>query len=206
MLLTTQAKRPRRIVVLVSGAGSNLQALLDADLGGRVVLAASDRAGAGGLARAAAAGVDTAVVTPGDCPDRAAWDARLADVVGAAQPDLVVLAGFMRILGAQFPQRFPTLNVHPSLLPAFPGAHAVPEALAWGVKVTGCTVHFVDEQVDQGPIVAQEAVPVKPDDTPATLHARIQAVEHRLLPACVALACHDRLAIHGRHVKVLPGD
>lgn len=195
----------KRIAVLVSGAGSNLQALMDADLG-QVVLVVSDRTGAGGLARADTAGIPTAVVRPEDCGDRAAWDARLVDVVGAARPDLVVLAGFMRILGPPFPRCFPTLNVHPSLLPAFPGAHAVREALAWGVKVTGCTVHFVDEQVDHGPIVAQEAVPVNLDDTPATLHARIQAVEHRLLPACVALACNDRLAVHGRHVKVLPRD
>jgi phosphoribosylglycinamide formyltransferase 1 len=104
----------------------------------------------------------------------------------------------------EFVRRFTTLNVHPSLLPAFPGAQAVAEALAWGVKVSGVTVHLVDELVDHGPVVAQEAVPVEPDDTPETLHARIKAVEHRLLPACVALACAGRLAVDGRHVKVLP--
>jgi phosphoribosylglycinamide formyltransferase 1 len=107
------------------------------------------------------------------------------------------------VLGQAFPRRFRTLNVHPSLLPAFAGKDAVEQALGWGVTVTGCTVHFVDEQVDHGPIVAQEAVPVEPGDTPDTLHARIKAVEHRLLPACVALACHDRLAIDGRYVRVL---
>jgi phosphoribosylglycinamide formyltransferase 1 len=196
----------KRIVVLISGEGSNLQALLDADVGGHVVLVVADRPDARGLTRAEAAGVKTAVVCPEDWTDRAAWNAGLLDVVAGAQPDLVVLAGFMRILGPAFPRRFPTLNVHPSLLPAFPGAHAVPEALAWGVKVTGCTVHFVDEQIDHGPIIAQEAVPVEPGDTEASLHARIQEVEHRLLPACVALACADRLVIHGRHVKVLPRD
>ncbi len=96
------------------------------------------------------------------------------------------------------------VNVHPSLLPAFPGARAVADALAWGVTVSGVTVHFVDEEVDHGPIVAQEAVAVLPDDTPASLHERIQAVEHRLLPDCVSLFCHDRLAVDGRHVRILP--
>jgi phosphoribosylglycinamide formyltransferase-1 len=194
----------KRIVVLLSGAGSNLAALLAADPGGDVVLAVSDRDGAGGLDLAAAAGIPTAVVRPADHADRGAWDAALLDAVAAAHPDLVVLAGFMRILDGAFPRRFPTLNVHPSLLPAFAGAHAVEEALDWGVKVTGATVHFVDELVDHGPIVAQQAVAVEPGDTPLTLHARIKAVEHRLLPACVTLFCADRLTVDGRGVKVLP--
>lgn len=194
----------KRIVVLLSGAGSNLAALLAADPGGEVVLVVSDREGAGGLDLARGAGIPTAVVRPADHVDRPAWDGALLNVVAAARPDLVVLAGFMRILGPAFPRHFPTLNVHPSLLPAFPGAHAVEEALAWGVKVTGCTVHFVDELVDHGPVVAQEAVPVEPGDTPESLHARIKAVEHRLLPACTALFCADRLAVDGRGVKVLP--
>ncbi len=195
----------KRIAVLVSGGGTNLQALLDApDLGGRVELVVADRAGAGGLDRARAGGIATAVVAPADHPDRAAWDGAVLAAVAAADPDLVVLAGFMRVLGPAFPRRFPTLNVHPSLLPAFPGAGAVEQALAWGVKVTGCTVHLVDEQVDHGPVVAQEAVPVLPDDTAATLHARIRAVEHRLLPRCVALLCRDRVKVDGRHVTVLP--
>jgi phosphoribosylglycinamide formyltransferase 1 len=197
----------QRIAVLVSGAGSNLAALLGvgADtLGGRVVLVLSDRAGAGALALAADAGVPTAIVAPADHPDRDAWDDAVLAAVEVAAPDLVVLAGFARILGPAFPRRFPTLNVHPSLLPAFPGAHAVADALAWGVRLTGATVHFVDEQVDHGPVVAQEAVPIEPGDTVERLHARIKAVEHRLLPACVALACADRLVVDGRHVKVLP--
>jgi phosphoribosylglycinamide formyltransferase-1 len=194
----------RRIVVLASGDGSNLQALLDADdLGGEVVLVVTDRDRVGALARAAAAGVPAITVRPADHPDRAAWDAAIEAAVAGGVPDLVVLAGFMRVLGPAFPRRFRTLNVHPSLLPAFAGKDAVEQALGWGVTVTGCTVHFVDEQVDHGPIVAQEAVPVEPGDTPDTLHARIKAVEHRLLPACVALACHDRLAIDGRYVRVL---
>jgi len=197
----------QRIAVLVSGAGSNLAALLDANadtLGGRIVLVLSDRDGAGALALAAGAGVPAAVVPPADHADRRAWDAAVLAAVEAVEPDLVVLAGFARILGPTFPRRFPTLNVHPSLLPAFPGAHAVAEALAWGVRLTGCTVHFVDEQVDHGPVVAQEAVPIEPGDTAERLHARIKAVEHRLLPACVALACAARLVVDGRHVKILP--
>lgn len=192
-------------MVLVSGAGSNLQALLDAThLGGAVVLVVADRPGAGGLDRAATAGVDTAVVEPKAHATRDAWDDALRAVVAGAQPDLVVLAGFMRILSARFVTTWPVLNVHPSLLPAFPGAHAVEDALQWGVKVTGCTVHLVDEQVDHGPIVAQDAVPVLPDDTPARLHERIKDVEHRLLPASVELFCRDRLEVVGRHVRIRP--
>lgn len=193
----------KRIVVLVSGAGSNLRALLRADLGtGRVVLVASDRDAAGGLDRAREAGLPTVVVRPSDFPDRAAWDTGLAEALDKAEPDLLVLAGFQRLLGPELPKRYPTLNVHPSLLPAFPGQRAVEQALAWGVRVSGCTVHFVDEGVDTGPVIAQEAVPVEPDDTPQSLHERIQVVEHRLLPACVALACADRLVVEGRHVRI----
>lgn len=192
----------KQLVVLVSGAGSNLQALLDHDgLGGRITRVVADRSDAGGLERARARGVDTVAVAPPDYPDRPTWEEALTAAVAEAAPDLVVLAGFMRILSPQFVQRWPILNVHPSLLPAFPGARAVTDALAWGVKVSGVTVHFVDEEVDHGPIVAQEAVAVRPEDTATSLHARIQTVEHQLLPACVALFCHDRLVIDGRHVR-----
>ncbi|HVM00513.1 MAG TPA: phosphoribosylglycinamide formyltransferase [Egibacteraceae bacterium] len=193
----------KQLVVLISGTGSNLQALLDhGALGGEVNRVVSDRPDAAGLERARARGVDAVCVAPGAHDDRRGWDAALCDAVAAAAPDLVVLAGFMRILSPAFVNRWPVLNVHPSLLPAFPGARAVADALDWGVKLTGATVHFVDEEVDHGPIVAQEAVPVRPDDTPASLHRRIQAVEHRLLPECVALFCHDRLAVRGRQVSV----
>lgn len=195
----------KQLVVLVSGTGSNLQALLDHPaLGGQVARVVSDRPAAGGLDRARARGVDAVTVASADHPDRATWEAALATAVAEAAPDLVVLAGFMRILSARFVARWPILNVHPSLLPAFPGARAVGDALDWGVKVSGVTVHLVDEQVDHGPIVAQEAVPVLPDDTPESLHARIQRVEHRLLPECVALFCHDRIAVDGRYVRILP--
>jgi len=169
------------------------------------VVVASDRADAGGLARARAAGIPVAVEAPADHADRATWEAALTEAVAAHEPDAVVLAGFMRILSGRFLGGWPgrVLNTHPSLLPAFRGAHAVREALEYGVTLTGCTVHLVDEQVDHGPILAQEAVPVLPDDTEGSLHERIKAVEHRLLPACVRLVCHDRLRMEGRRVRLL---
>jgi phosphoribosylglycinamide formyltransferase 1 len=194
-----------RIAVLASGSGSNLQALLDAgDLGGTIVLVASDRSDARALERAATAGVDTAVVAPGDYPDRDAWDAALHACVAEAEPDLVVLAGFMRILSQRWVDTWPMLNTHPSLLPAFAGARAVEEALGHGVKVSGATVHFVVAEVDSGPIVAQEAVEVLPDDTAESLHERIKAVEHRLLPQAVRWFCEGRLDVSGRTVLIRP--
>ena len=139
-----------------------------------------------------------------DHDDRGRWEAALRQIVSDARPDLVVLAGFMKILSAAFVTAWPTVNVHPSLLPAFAGAHAPADALAWGVKLSGVTVHYVDEEVDHGPIIAQRAVPVLADDTEATLHARIQAEEHSLLPEVVAAICHGRVHRDGRHVTVRP--
>ena len=195
----------KRIVVLASGSGSNLQALLDHESNAKHVVAVlSDRSHAGALHRAAGAGLPAQAVPFGDHPGRAEWASELAARVATYAPDLLVLAGFMRILPAAFVERWPTMNVHPSLLPAFPGGRAVESALAWGVKLTGATVHFVDEHVDHGPIVAQEAVPVHEDDDEASLHARIQAVEHRLLPEAADLFCRGRLAVEGRHVRILP--
>jgi phosphoribosylglycinamide formyltransferase-1 len=192
----------KRLVVLASGSGTNLQALLDAaDLGGEVVAVVSDRPGARALDRARDRGLPATTVVLGS--DRPAWEAELVREVVRHDPDLVVLAGFMRILSAAFVNRWPVINVHPSLLPAFPGAHAIDDALAWGVKVVGVTVHFVDEQVDHGPIVAQEAVRVRDDDTPASLHARVQAVEHRLLPDAVRAFCAGQLKTEGRHVRII---
>ena len=195
----------KRIVVLASGSGSNLQALLDrGDTAERVVGVLSDRSSAGALHRAEAAGLPAAAVPLADYPGRAEWASALASQVAVHGPDLVVLAGFMRILPAAFVERWPTMNVHPSLLPAFPGSRAVESALAWGVKITGATVHFVDDQVDHGPIIAQQAIEVDDRDTEASLHARIQAVEHELLPQAASLFCRDRLAVDGRHVRILP--
>ncbi len=202
---------PTRLAVLVSGSGTNLQALLDAaadpSFGGRVVVVGSDRAEAGGLRRARAAGVPTVVQQVTDHPDRQAWEAALRHDLEVHRPDAVVLAGFMRLLSGAFLAAWPdrVVNTHPSLLPAFRGAHAVRDALAHGVKVTGCTVHLVDEQVDHGPIVLQEPVPVHDDDDEAALHERIKAVEHRLLPTAVRALCRGRLHVEGRRVRVMEG-
>ena len=191
--------------MLVSGSGSNLQALIDAaaadpDFGAEVAVVLSDKPDAGGLARAAAAGIATEVVRWSG--DRAAFSAEICDAAVRHGAEAMVLAGFMRIVAPVAVERFPNriLNIHPALLPAFPGAHAVPQALEHGVTVTGVTVHFVDEQVDHGPIIAQEAVPVRPDDTEESLHARIQEVEHRLYPEVVDAFARGRLAVDGRRV------
>lgn len=178
---------PMRLVVLVSGSGTLLQALLDAaasgDLDARVVGVGSDRAGAPALARAEAAGVPTFVHPLAPGADRAAWDAELTRLVAAFEPDLVVSAGFMKLVGAAFLARFGghMINTHPALLPAFPGTHAVRDALARGVLVTGCTVFGVDAGVDTGEILAQEPVRVLPGDDEDVLHERIKTVERRLL-------------------------
>ncbi len=158
--------------------------------------------GAKALDRATRAGIGTAVVSWGDHRGRDEFSLRLGDVVEAAGAKGVILAGFMRILSPAFIDRFPSriLNIHPSLLPAFPGAHAVENALEHGVKVSGATVHFVDEQVDHGPIVAQTAVPVLPGDTTETLHARIQTEEHLLYPRVVKAFLEGSLAVEGRRV------
>ena len=173
------------IGVLVSGRGTNLQALLDEGL--PVVATASNVAGAAALERARAAGVATAVFELDDYPSREERDEAMADWLAEQGTELVVCAGYMHLLTPGFLSRFPALNVHPSLLPDFPGTHAVEEALAAGVEETGVTVHFVDEGVDTGPVVLQEKVAVAPGDTPASLHARLQKVEHRLLPKAVGL-------------------
>lgn len=198
-----------RLVVLVSGGGSNLAALLEAQSdpawGARVVGVVSDRADAGGLDIARRAGVATAVVAPADFPGRTAWDAGMAEAVRVFHPAWVVSAGFMRILGGPFLDRFAgrVLNTHPALLPAFPGAHGVRDALAHGVKVTGCTVHLVDAGVDTGPIIAQRAVHVADDDDEATLHERIKTVERALLVDVVGQVARRGLQVDGRVARFL---
>jgi phosphoribosylglycinamide formyltransferase 1 len=171
------------IGVLVSGRGTNLQALLDRDL--PVVAVASNVVGAAALERARSAGVPAGVFELEDYASRAERDLAMADWLASHGAELVVCAGYMHLLTPAFLERFPAINVHPSLLPAFPGTRAVEEALAAGVDETGVTVHFVDEGVDTGPVIVQERVAVSPTDTPATLHARLQEVEHRLLPEAV---------------------
>lgn len=200
---------PARIVVLVSGSGTNLQALLDAvaadpGYGAEIVAVGADRDGIAGLDRARHAGLPTFVCRVKDHPDRAAWDLALAEQVAAYRPDLVVSAGFMKIVGPQFLARFGGrfINTHPALLPSFPGAHGVREALAYGAKVTGCTVHFVDDGVDTGPIIAQGVVEVRDEDDEATLHERIKEVERRLLVDVVGRLARDGYRIEGRKVIV----
>lgn len=199
---------PVRVVVLLSGTGTLLQALLDAakdaDYPVRIVAVGSDRPGVEGLARAERASVPGFVVKLADHPDRAAWDLALTDAVAAYQPDLVVSAGFMKIVGPTFLDRFAgrMINTHPALLPAFPGAHAVQDAVAYGVKVTGCTVHLVDKGVDTGPILAQQPVVVEPDEQAEELHARIKAVERRLLVEVVARLAREGATVSGRKVSI----
>ena len=179
------------VVVLVSGRGSNLRAILRAIDEGRcavrVAAVIADRQSAEALALATERGIATRAVRPKDYPDREAWDAALAEAIASYAPGLVVLAGFMRIVGPSVLARFPwrVVNVHPALLPAFPGMDGPAQAVAKGVRLSGCTVHVVDGGVDTGPILAQAAVPVLPSDDAASLHARIQVAEHRLLPAVI---------------------
>ncbi len=197
-----------RVVVLASGAGTTLAALLTAhekpDYPARVVGVISDRPSAAALDRARAAGVPTAVVAPADFPDRPAWDEAVAAAVDVFSPDLVVLAGFMRVLGSPFVERYAgrAVNTHPSLLPAFPGAHAVRDALAHGVKVTGCTVHLVDAGLDTGPILAQAVVPVDADDDEDALHERIKTVERDLLVDTVARFAAGGVVVEGRRASL----
>lgn len=202
---------PFRVVVLVSGEGTNLQSLIDAvhDPAGavRITRVVSSKDGVGGLRRAEAAGIPTSVVAQADHATREDRDAALADLVDAESPDLVVLAGWMSILTGRFLDRFPdrVINLHPSMLPAFPGMHAIEEALAWGVRWTGVTVHYVEEQVDAGPPILQEPIPVLYGDTAATLRERIREAEHRLVPEAVRLLAAGRVrrdAVERRRVEI----
>ena len=196
-----------RIAVLASGTGTNLQAILDG-LHGRdgieVVCVASNKPGARALERAANAGVETGVFPREDHGDRVERDAAMADWLTAREVELIVLAGYMELLSAEFVRRFPNriVNVHPALLPAFPGAHAVADALAWGARVTGVTVHLVDEEVDHGPIVFQEAIPIHDGEGADSLAARIHEIEHRLLPKAVRALTEGRVRVDGRRVTI----
>ena len=193
---------PARLVVLASGTGSLLQALLDAAVGdypARVVAVGVDR-DCRAATIAADAGIPSYLVRLGDHADRSDWDAAITAHTAAHNPDLIVSAGFMKILGPQFLSRFPgrVVNTHPALLPSFPGAHAVPDALNYGVKVTGCTVHLVDAGVDSGPILAQAAVAVDDDDDEQRLHERIKTVERRLLVDVLAALVTRGVTWNGR--------
>lgn len=198
-----------KIAVLVSGSGSNLQVLIDqlhrdttCDIEISVVI--SDKRTAYALTRARQANIPTHVVRLRDHTDRNSFDAEISRVIDEYEAELIVLAGFMKVLQPQFVQKYRNciINIHPSLLPAFPGAHPLPDALAYGVKVSGATVHFVDEGLDTGPIIAQVSVPVYDSDNEESLHARIQIEEYKIYPQVVKLCAEGKLEISGRKVTV----
>ena len=196
------------IAILVSGSGTNLQAILDEmsadpDYGAKPVVVMSDRPGVMALDRAARSGVPTMVVDWADFDSRDAFTVAVCDAVEESGAEAIVLAGFMRVLGRRAVEQFPNriLNTHPALLPAFRGPHAIRDALAAGVKVTGVTIHFVDEKVDHGPIVAQQAIPVYPHDTEDSLQQRIQAIEHMLYPDVIKALAHGELVVDGNQVS-----
>jgi len=199
-----------RLVVLVSGAGTNLQALMDAcaseSYGARVVAVGADRDGIAALARARAAGIATFTLRIRDFPARKDWDRALTAACAGFEPDLIVLAGFMKLVGADFLAAFGgrVINTHPALLPSFPGMHGVKDALDYAVKVSGCTVFLVDAGTDSGPIVAQAAVPVMDDDDEAVLHERIKVTERALLVGTVGRMARDGWSVQGRKVRIGP--
>jgi phosphoribosylglycinamide formyltransferase-1 len=198
---------PARLVVLVSGSGTNLQALLDAAedpaFGARVVAVGADREDIEGLARAERAGIPTFVKRVGQFTSREHWDRAMADTVAGFEPDLVVLAGFMKLVGEEFLERFGgrIVNTHPALSPSFPGMTGPADALEYGVKVTGATLFLVDAGVDSGPIVAQAAVPVADDDTVATLHERIKVAERQMLVESVGRMAREGFTVSNRKVR-----
>lgn len=199
---------PRVLGVLISGRGSNLQAIIDATASGRldarIAVVISNRADAAGLQRAEAAGIETCVLPHKGFPDRAAYDAALVAALAARGVEIVCLAGFMRLVGPSFIDAFPAgvLNIHPSLLPAFPGVDAQRQAWEHGVKITGATVHLVTPELDAGPIVAQAAVEVRDGDTPESLAARILEAEHRLYPEAIGLLLAGRWTVEGRRLRL----
>ena len=197
----------KSIVALISGRGSNLQALLEAKLPARFAAVISNRPGAAGLEFARAQGIETRILDHRQFASRESFDAQLIQIIDAYQPDLVVLAGFMRILTRGFVEHYHgrLINIHPSLLPAFPGLHTHRHALEEGVKLHGCTIHFVRPDVDHGPIIAQAAVPVLPSDDEATLAARVLEQEHRLYPLAVRWFLEDRLRVSDTGIVSLDG-
>jgi len=195
------------IAVLVSGGGTNLQAIIDAcergEIPCRVALVLSNKEDAYGLVRAKKHGIPTEVVRHRDFPSREAFDERLVETIRRSGAELVCLAGFMRVLTPVFVRAFPNriLNIHPALLPSFPGTHAQKQALEYGVRFSGCSVHFLDEGVDTGPIIVQAVVPVYDDDTEDSLGSRILTQEHRIYPMAIRLFFEGRLKIEGRRVR-----
>lgn len=198
-----------RFGVLISGSGTNLQSIIDAcasgEIAGEVAVVVSNRADAFGLERARRAGVHALHVDPKAYPDAASYNHALRLALDAHAVDYVIMAGYMKLLGAEVLDAYPSrvVNIHPALLPSFPGAHGIRDAFDHAVKVTGVTVHFANEVFDEGPIIAQEAVPVLEGDTIESLEQRIHAVEHRLYPAALAVIADGRIVIEGRKVRVL---
>ena len=200
----------KRIAVLASGEGTNLEAILEAreqgEIGAKVVLVMSDRESAPALERARRRRIEALYIDPHLYRGRARYDRALLAELKKARVELVVLAGFMRLLSPVLIEAYPhrIMNTHPALLPSFPGTAGVEEALDYGVKVTGCTVHFVDAGLDTGPVILQEAVPVLQGDTVETLHRRIKAAEYRLYPRAIELFCRDQLRVEGRRCFIEP--
>ncbi len=194
----------KNVVILISGRGSNMEAIVRAGLPARIAAVISNRADAAGLKFAAQSGLPAKVVDEREFPSRGAFDAALETAIERYSPDLVALAGFMRILGRDFVRHYSgrMVNIHPSLLPAFPGLHTHRRALQEGVKLHGCTVHFVTPQVDHGPIIAQAAIPVHAGDTEATLAARVLQQEHRIYPLAIRWFVEGRLAVENGIVRV----
>jgi phosphoribosylglycinamide formyltransferase-1 len=198
----------KNIVILISGRGSNMEALVRAKLPAKVAAVISNRADAAGLKFASQTGIPTEVVDDRGFSSREAFDAALAGAIDAHSPDLVALAGFMRVLGGDCVRRYSgrLVNIHPSLLPAFPGLHTHRRALQEGVKLHGCTVHFVTPQVDHGPIIAQAGVPVRPDDSEESLAARVLRQEHRIYPLAARWFLEDRLVLRNGVVRIKGAD
>lgn len=208
MTASRSTQQPARLVVLVSGTGSLLQALIDAcaepSYGASIVAVGADRPGIQGLERATAAGIPTFVVRVGDHPDRDSWDRAYADAIGGHEPDIVVLAGFMKLFGASLLARFGdrTVNSHPALLPSFPGMHGARDALEHGVKLAGATLFLVDAGVDEGPILAQVCVPVLDDDDVEALHERIKVSERSMLVDTIGRMAREGWTVSGRKVTI----
>ena len=200
---------PCRLGILVSGSGTNMENIAteieERGLRARIAVVISDVEDAYGLVRASRHGLHSVFVDAGSFPDRAAYDRELIRILSENEVDLVVLAGYMRLVGTEFVEVFRNriVNIHPALLPSFPGTSGVSDALAYGVKVSGVTVHFVDEGLDTGPIILQDVVPVLPGDDEDTLHQRIHEVEYRLYPQAIRYFCEERLSVEGRLVRIL---
>lgn len=205
-----EARQPCKLAILVSGNGSNLQAIIDSiesgKLNARIVVVISNNPGAYALTRASSHGIPVVIHENHGYANRSEYDTAVVKILREHDADLVILAGFMRILSDVMVNAFPNaiMNIHPALLPAFPGLHAQQQALDYGVRFSGCTVHFVDSGTDTGPIILQAVVPIEQDDTEKTLSARIQTKEHTIFPEAIRFFCEGKISVQGRHVRIIP--